>query len=291
MDNEANGREAIAFLKRRQLGRATFLPLDVIRGRSIPDSEQRQVQGMEGFVGIAVDLVQFDESYRQIASSLLGNVIIAQTLEMANRIAARVQYRYRVVTLEGDVVNPGSMSGGSQQKKTASLLSRQRQIEEMDKEIAQSESQLRSLRAKAEQMRREIGEASKELDELRALGENRRIEEQQIRASLEPLENEAKQVAQQLELYGADGQSLAEERAELEKRRISALEALERLQGEETALQGAIREAEIRRKASEMAKEELQTQLTDLKVTAAPSRRKSSRCRSRIAACGQSSTR
>lgn len=270
VDNEANGREAIAFLKRRQLGRATFLPLDVIRGRSIPDSEQRQVQGMEGFVGIAVDLVQFDESYRQIASSLLGNVIIAQTLEMANRIAARVQYRYRVVTLEGDVVNPGgSMSGGSQQKKTASLLSRQRQIEEMDKEIAQSESQLRSLRAKAEQMRREIGEASKELDELRALGENRRIEEQQIRASLEPLENEAKQVAQQLELYGADGQSLAEERAELEKRRISALEALERLQGEETALQGAIREAEIRRKASEMAKEELQTQLTDLKVTAA----------------------
>lgn len=270
VDNEANGREAIAFLKRRQLGRATFLPLDVIRGRSIPESEQRQVQGMEGFVGIAVDLVEFDESYRQIAGSLLGNVIIAQTLEVANRIAARIHYRYRVVTLEGDVVNPGgSMSGGSQQKKTTSLLSRQRQIEEMDKEIAQSESQLRDLRGKAEQMRREIGEASKELDELRVLGESRRIEEQQVRASLEPLENEAKQVIQQLELYGADGQSLTEERSELEKRRIGSLEALERLQGEEAALQEAIREAEIRRKASESAKEELQTQLTDLKVTVA----------------------
>lgn len=270
VDNEANGREAIAFLKRRQLGRATFLPLDVIRGRSISESEQRQVQGMEGFVGIAVDLVQFDEAYRQIAGSLLGNVIIAQSLEVANRIAARVQYRYRIVTLEGDVVNPGgSMSGGSQQKKTTSLLSRQRQIEDMDKDIAQSESQLRDLRGKAEQMRREIGEASKELDELRALGESRRIEEQQVRAMLEPLENEAKQVTEQLALYGADGQSLTEERAELEKRRVNALETLERLQGEEAALQKAIREAEIRRKASESAKEELQTQLTDLKVTVA----------------------
>ncbi|MBP1156044.1 MULTISPECIES: chromosome segregation protein SMC [unclassified Paenibacillus] len=270
VDNEVNGREAIAFLKRRQLGRATFLPLDVIRGRSISESEQRQVQGMEGFVGIAVDLVQFDEPYRQIAGSLLGNVIIAQSLEVANRIAARVQYRYRVVTLEGDVVNPGgSMSGGSQQKKTTSLLSRQRQIEDMDKEIAQSESQLRNLREKAEQMRREIGEASKELDELRALGESRRIEEQQVRAMLEPLKNEAKQVTEQLALYGEDGQSLTEERTELEKRRVVALETLERLQGEEAAMQKAIREAEIHRKASESAKEELQTQLTDLKVTVA----------------------
>ncbi|UUZ95760.1 hypothetical protein LJK87_15880 [Paenibacillus sp. P25] len=113
VDNEANGREAIAFLKRRQLGRATFLPLDVIRGRSIPDTEQRQIQGMEGFVGIAADLVQYEDKYRQIVGDLLGNVILAESLEVANRIAARVQYRYRVVTLEGDVVNPGgSMTGG-----------------------------------------------------------------------------------------------------------------------------------------------------------------------------------
>lgn len=270
VDNEANGREAIAFLKRRQLGRATFLPLDVIRGRFIPDGEQRQLQGLDGFVGIAVDLVQFDEPYRQIVSSLLGNVIIANTLEVANRIAARVQYRYRVVTLEGDVVNPGgSMSGGSQQKKTTSLLSRQRQIEEMDKEIQDSESQLSDLRQKAEQLRHEIGEAAQELDELRAAGEKGRIEEQQIRASLEPLEQEAKQVAEQLALYGADGETLVRERLELESRQSAALNEQDRLQQLEAELQQAIRDAEIRRKASESVKEELQTQLTDIKIKVA----------------------
>ncbi|WP_127604590.1 chromosome segregation protein SMC [Paenibacillus validus] len=270
VESEAEGREAIAFLKRRQLGRATFLPLDVIRGRSIPDSEQRAIQGMDGFVGIAVDLVQFEETYRHIVGSLLGNVIVAQTLEVANRIAARVQYRYRVVTLEGDVVNPGgSMTGGSQQKKTTSLLSRQRQIEEMDKEIAVSQSQLRELRAKSEAMRQEVADANKELDELRALGETRRIEEQQIRASLAPLDSEAKQAAEQLELYGADDESLSAERTELERKRAAALEALERLAKEEADLQQAIRDAEVRRKASEFAKEELQSQLTDLKVKVA----------------------
>lgn len=270
VDSEKAGREAIAFLKRRQSGRATFLPLDVIRGRSIPEAEQRHVRELPGFVGIAVELVTFDEKYRQIVGSLLGNVIIAETLEQANRIAARVQYRYRVVTLEGDVVNPGgSMTGGSQQKKTTSLLGRQRQIEEMDKEIAASEAQLGTLRGKSDSLRKEIAALNKSIDELRQAGETLRIEEQQIRASLEPLEHEAKQVGEQLALYGSDGESLEQELRELERRREAGLVELDKLQREEARLQDAIREAELQRKASESAKEELQSQLTDLKIKVA----------------------
>ncbi|UUZ95759.1 hypothetical protein LJK87_15875 [Paenibacillus sp. P25] len=139
----------------------------------------------------------------------------------------------------------------------------------MDKEIALSESQLRDLRMKAEQVRREISDANKELDEPRGAIEGLRIEEQQIRSTLEPLVNEAKQVAEQLALYGADGESLTAERRDLEVRRQAALEAIEQLQRQEADLQQAIREAEIRRKASESEKEELQTQLTDLKIKVA----------------------
>ncbi|TDF98257.1 chromosome segregation protein SMC [Paenibacillus piri] len=270
VDSESNGREAIAFLKRRQLGRATFLPLDVIRSRSIPETEKRSIEGMEGFVGIGAELVHYEDTYRNIIGSLLGNVIIASQLEVANRIAARVQYRYRIVTLEGDVVNPGgSMTGGSQQKKTTSLLSRQRQIEEMDKEIADSDKQLHQLRGKSEQLRKEIGAESGKLEELRAAGETLRIEEQQIRAGLEPLEQEAKQVAEQLALYSQDGDTLETERRELAARREAALQSLERLQEEEAVMQRAIREAELARKAGELQKEELQSQLTDLKIKVA----------------------
>lgn len=270
VDSEANGREAIAFLKRRQLGRATFLPLDVIRGRSIPEGEKRAIEGMEGFIGIGVDLVHFDETYRQIVGSLLGNVIIASQLDIANRIAAKVQYRYRVVTLEGDVVNPGgSMTGGSQQKKATNLLSRQRQIEEMDKEIMDSERQLVLLRTKADTVRKEITAETHTLEELRQKGETLRIEEQQIRAGLQPLEHESRQVAEQLALYSQDGDALDTERRDLDGRKTAALAALERLQEQEAIVQQAIREAELARKAGELAKEELQTQLTDLKIKVA----------------------
>ncbi len=145
--SEAEGREAISFLKRRQLGRATFLPLDVIRGRTVPDGERKILGSTPGFVGLGVDLISFDETYRPIFSSLLGHVVIAETLEDANRLAAKGQYRYRVVTLEGDVVNPGgSMTGGSQQKKTTSLLGRQRLIDEMGAEIRNTEAGLETLK-------------------------------------------------------------------------------------------------------------------------------------------------
>lgn len=119
MDNEAVSRQAISFLKQRQLGRATFLPLDVIRPRTVSASDRSLAEGEAGFIGFGSELVQYDPKYSNIVGSLLGNVVIAETLEQANRIAARFSYRFRVVTLEGDVVNAGgSMTGAASIRKT-----------------------------------------------------------------------------------------------------------------------------------------------------------------------------
>jgi chromosome segregation protein len=278
VENEASGREAIAFLKRRQAGRATFLPLDVIRGRSIPEHEKKSLSELSGFVGIAVNLVRFDDKYDNIMSSMLGNVIIAEKLEEANRIAAKCQYRYRVVTLEGDVVNPGgSMTGGSLQKKTSSLLGRNRQIDEMDKEIRASDIQLGELRKKLDRIKRELSDGSRSLDELRQLGEQQRIEEQQIRSQLSQLDSEGKNAEEQTTLYSQDREALAIERNEFKQKKLAAEQTLAELQQEETELTQAIRDAELKRKAKESAKEELQVQLTSLKVkTASVSQEKQS---------------
>jgi len=270
VSSEADGREAISFLKRRQLGRATFLPLDVIRGRSIPDGDRRMVEGAEGFIGIGVDLVSFEEAYRPIFASLLGNVIVAASLEQANRIAAKCQYRYRVVTLEGDVVNPGgSMTGGSQHRKQANLLSRQRQIEEADKEIAASAGQLEQLRRKTDKLRQKLAADSRELEELRQAGEQKRLEEQRLHTESVPLEQELRQAREQLAVLQQDEEALEQELRELDARREACRAALESQQREEARLQEAIRQAERFRKANESAREELQSQLTDLKVKTA----------------------
>ncbi|NOU68422.1 chromosome segregation protein SMC [Paenibacillus sp. LMG 31461] len=270
VETEADGREAIAFLKRRQMGRATFLPMNVIRGRSISDHESQTLKASKGFVGIAVDLVSFDSTYTNIFSSLLGNVVVAESLEDANHIAAKAQYRYRVVTLEGDVVNPGgSMTGGSLQKKSTNLLGRQRQIEELDAEIATSEGQLSGLRSQSSSLKREITDEMLKVEQLRQLGEQQRITEQQIRAELNPLESESRTVEEQLTLDSQDRNALMGERTDFGRKKVESEANLAQLQEEEASLQQAIRDAESSRKASESEKEELQSQLTDLKVKVA----------------------
>lgn len=270
VETEAYGRQAIAYLKKRQLGRATFLPMDVIRGRFIGEQERRSIEATAGFVGIGVDLVDFDDEYRQVFSSLLGNVIIAESLEDANRIAARAQYRYRVVTLDGDVVNPGgSMTGGSQQQKKTNLLSRQRHMEELENEIRTYRDRLGQLKLKAAELHNRMQQDNETLEKLREKSEKKRIEEQQIRAELNPLEAEMKRVDDQLKLDVQDRESVNREKQQWETNIKVGREKLEELQREEAALQQAIRDAERTRKESESQKEELQTQLTELKIQVA----------------------
>lgn len=270
MDNEATAREAIAFLKKRQLGRATFLPLDVIRARSLSADERGRIRSMPGFVGVAADLVEFEPRYAEIVGNLLGQIIIAERLEDANRIAASCKYRYRVVTLDGDVVNAGgSMTGGSLQRRGASLLGRQRQIEAINAEIARTEQQLEQLREKHRQLMQDNAGMKAKLDELRQQGEQKRIEEQQLRSELQQCESELQHIETQLEVFEQDQRAHEQDRRQAAERKAQLIDEAQRLEGEEQRIQAAIREAEESRKLNESEKEELQQKLTELKVSAA----------------------
>ncbi|WP_151733930.1 chromosome segregation protein SMC [Paenibacillus tengchongensis] len=267
MENEAVSRQAIAFLKQRQLGRATFLPLDVIRPRQITGSDRSMVEGADGFVGIGSDLVSYDERYASIVGSLLGNLIVAETLEQANRIAARCQYRYRVVTLEGDIVNAGgSMTGGSQHKKNNSLLSRKRQLDQLAGEITDTEQQIAKLKQGIGRLRDEQNSAAEKLEQLRHDGDEKRLEEQRVSGDLKQLDQELRHVQEQVDGAGAEHSGFESELRALEESRAQAAGELVRLEGEEKAAHEAIRQAESDRKASESAKEELQGKLTGMKV-------------------------
>ncbi|MEC0184562.1 chromosome segregation protein SMC [Paenibacillus peoriae] len=267
MENESVSRQAISFLKQRQLGRATFLPMDVIRPRQIGAGERQIAESAEGFVGIGADLVQYDERYAGIVGSLLGNVVIARTLEDANRIAARCQYRYRVVTLEGDVVNAGgSMTGGSQFKKNANLLGRKRQLDQLDQDILDTEQQIERLRQSAVDTKRQLEETQIRLEELRQAGDVKRGEEQQTAMELKQLEHELRHVLEQVAASSQEKKGFDQEIKELETAREEALAKLAALEEEEKKTHQAIHAAEFARKANESAKEQLQGELTNLKV-------------------------
>lgn len=117
VDSENNAKEAINFLKNGNLGRATFFPLSVIKPKAI-DPETRQLLGnCEGFIDIASNLIKFDKKYYNIFTNQLGNVIVVKNIDCANKISKKINYRYRIVTLDGELLHVGgSITGGNTAK-------------------------------------------------------------------------------------------------------------------------------------------------------------------------------
>lgn len=178
VETEADARAAIEMLKSRQAGRATFMPLSVIRSRLLSQREQDKVQRHPGYVGIASSLVQANSDYGALVEHLLGNVVVAEKLLHANELAHLLGYRVRVVTLDGDVVSPGgAMSGGSHHRKGPGLLGRTRErqeaqarLDELKHQQQRWREQQQVLRSDIEQVQAEQKGILREVEEIRKTG-------------------------------------------------------------------------------------------------------------------------
>jgi chromosome segregation protein len=114
VDNENNAKECINYLKTNNMGRATFFPLNVIKGRDVDSITLNDLKKMNGFINVASSLVQNDKVYDNIISNQLGNVLIVDTLDNANKISKLINYKYRIVTLDGELLHVGgSITGGN----------------------------------------------------------------------------------------------------------------------------------------------------------------------------------
>lgn len=133
-DNENSAKDAIRYLKENNLGRATFMPLNVIKPRNIDNEIYNKVRKEEGFIDIASNLIQFDLKYKDIMLYLLGTIIVCDNIDNANRISKIINNRYKVVTLTGEVVNiGGSITGGTIKK--SSIISEKYELENVIKKI------------------------------------------------------------------------------------------------------------------------------------------------------------
>ena len=161
-DESAKG--AIQYLKQNRAGRATFLPLNVIKSRQLPETVKTQFGKNADIIGVASDLVAYDGRYRQIFENLLGSIIVTKHLNAANQLAKQLNYRYRIVTLEGDVVNAGgSMTGGAVRRQGSSLLRQKNEIEEcktniqvLEKDVQQSKTMQEQSSLSLEEIRKQI---------------------------------------------------------------------------------------------------------------------------------------
>lgn len=208
VDNETDAKRAMGFLNEHRAGRATFLPITAIKGRVLSE------QGLDdqyGFVSIASDLVSYDNKYSEIIRWLLGRTAVAEDIDSAIAIAKKYSYRFRIVTLDGQVINAGgSMTGGSRVQ-NAGILSRGNEIERLKGSLASMQKELDGMLSDYKLLSEDASAAKAELEG--AEGDLLRAKEENIRR-----EGELKLASDKLASVSSGVKELLEEKETLEKR-------------------------------------------------------------------------
>ena len=162
-DTEEDAKKLVEHLRKNNLGRASFLPITAVKGRKIESIKGKKI----GVIGIASDLVKFDKKYEQIILNLLGRTVVVDNMQNAINLAKENNYSFRIITTEGDVINPsGAITGGSVSKKTINILGRSREIEALEKELKKLKEKIQ----KSEKDKEEYMNSSEDIiEEVQAL--------------------------------------------------------------------------------------------------------------------------
>ncbi len=228
VDREEDAKSAIGFLKQRDGGRATFLPLTAIRGDEL---RERGVESEFGFVGIASMLISYDKKYDSIFKNLLGRTVVVEDLDCGIAMARKYQNRFRIVTLDGQVINRGgSMTGGSVSR-SAGILSRANELESLRKKRETLTEQLATAQREKEEAARELAAARYEMEV--AEGQRRSAEDAVLK-----LQGEVGHYGVLLKGLEQNQENLAGEQSSLEARVADSREQMA-AQEREIALQDA----------------------------------------------------
>ena len=148
-DNEVSAKEAVYYLRQNNLGRATFYPLNVIKAKRVDDISLKKLEVVPCFIGIASDLCKFDPKYRNVVLNALGNVIVVDNLTNATNVAKIINHMYKIVTLEGDIINAGGSITGGTNKSVTSMMS---QKFELENKIKLLNSKVNEIKLKEEEI-------------------------------------------------------------------------------------------------------------------------------------------
>lgn len=267
VESEKDGRDAIQYLKKNSYGRATFLPLNVIKGKSINPSQLQSIQLHPSFVGVAAKLIEADAKYKETINNLLGNVVITKDLQGANELAKILQYRVRLVTLDGDVVNPGgSMTGGALKQKTSSILSRKGELEELKTRIIDMEAKTLSMEEQVKMLKSDIQKLEENLEILRKTGEELRLKEQAVKGDLREVEFEEKSLNERLSLYDLDKAQFSEDQDRLITRKSELNGMLAEMEKQIISYDLEINRLTDQKNLQQTSKETLLTEMNELKV-------------------------
>ena len=199
-EDENTAKLLIEYLKKNSLGRATFLPLNIIKGSRINVSND--IKNVKGYIGLASDLLNYDNKYKEIMDYSLGKTIIAENMEAALIISRLGNYKIRIVTLDGEVISPGgALTGGSIYKKNnSSILGRRREIQELEESINTNKSSYNSELLLLDKIRDEIREIDEDILNKSDDIHEKNIDITRFESEVRALENESLKLKNSLEV-------------------------------------------------------------------------------------------
>ena len=212
-ETETDAKRLVEHLRKNNLGRASFLPISSVKGKKLD-----KIKGNEsGVVGIASDLVKYNKKYEQIILNLLGRTVIVDNMDTAIKVAKQNGYTFRIVTTEGDLINPsGAITGGSVAKKTVNILGRGKEIEKLEKEI-------KNLKQKIEKLQNDKQNYEESIEGILELSSNLEKELQEIDITYATEKQKVISINENIEKLEKRLNRLKEEQAGLEKQKEEAV--------------------------------------------------------------------
>lgn len=262
--DEKGAKELVEYLKENHFGRATFLPISSMKRRSVNVSS---IKNMKGFVGVADELISFDKKIENVVSGLLGGTIIVERLVDAIEMSKASGYAFKIVSLDGDVINPqGSITGGSKKSEAVGIMSREREIETLKKEIEKLTAFLKNAENEKSALVSEYNTAKERTQKAIDRKNELSVEITSIKAKLEALENVLKETKEDLNVLEMERQTI-ENKLKLVSEQYEKSALLQSaLSGNESDANALVENKKAHTEKLRKEREDLSAKLTSVKV-------------------------
>ena len=264
-DSENEAKKLVNYLRDNKLGRASFLPITSVKGKKVTDVKTK---GISGMIGIASDLVKFDKKYEGIILNLLGRTVIVDDIENAVALAKLNDYKFKIVTLKGDVINPsGAISGGSVAPKTTSILGRGKEIKALEQELKDLEKKIQKAEKEKQEYEESIKEILEKFDEKQASLQELEIVYATEKQKIDNFELEILKLDAKLAKLRDDLEKNKQEKAQNEEKQISLNTKMASMDEENTNLSAVIEEFTNLNKDNQKYIDDLNFDITNLKIS------------------------
>ena len=266
VENENVAKQCINHLKKANKGRVTFLPLNNIKAKAIASDVYRTVVNEEGFINIAENLITVDSEYKNIISHLLGLVLIVDNMDNANRIARKINFRNRIITLDGQIINSGgSITGGAINKNNNSSIKHKAELDELSQNLIKINDKIEKLDSEKHQLENQQQEVINEIGSLKSTKEEAILKLKQLELSINHKNSEIADIKANIEF---NERKLLEfkDNEDNSSNIIELTQSLEKIRIELQKLDEKIKEESSKKQNAQSAEELFLEKIAELKI-------------------------